>query len=226
MHKTSVPLCRLALCILLSVPAVSLAAETPTAAPAAVTPPVAASPAPAVTPPATAVAPKTTEAAAPKPAEAAKPAPIRIGYVEMTRFGAETGVGKAARSRMQAKTEALKKQIAAKQKQLEKQKSQLEAKLPTLSPKERAAKAKEFEKKYEEYRKFVEKAEKELQGFEEELTRKLYNEIESAASAYGKANGLAAIVVKRDLLYAGSGVEAENVTDGVMKLLNAPEKKE
>jgi outer membrane protein len=219
MHKTFTLLCRLAFCILLSIPAGALASEAIPAVPTPAALPVAPAPAPA-----TASTPAAV--AAPGPAEAAKPPLIRIGYVEMSRFGAETGVGKAARSRMQEKAEALKKQIAARQKQLEKQKNQLEAKLPTLSPKERAAKAKEFEKKYEEYRKFVEKAEKELQGVEEELTRKLYGEIESAAAAYGKANGLAAIVVKRDLLYAGSGVEAENVTEGVMKLLNARETKE
>ncbi len=146
---------------------------------------------------------------------------IRIGYVEMARFGEESSGGKAARERVKKKGDALRSQIAAKQKQLEKLKSSFESKLPTLSPKEREAKAKEFEKKVEGYRKFVQNAEKELQSLEEELSRKLYKEIEEAAVSYGKANGYAAIVVKRELLYVGSGVEGTDVTEEILKLVNA-----
>lgn len=150
---------------------------------------------------------------------------IRIGYVEMTRFGEESSGGKAARERVKKKGDTLRSQIAAKQKQLEKLKSSFESKMPTLSPKEREAKAKEFEKKVEGYRKFVQNAEKELQSLEEELSRKLYKEIEEAAVSYGKSNGYAAIVVKRELLYVGSGVEGKDVTEDILKLVNGKAEK-
>ncbi|HEY6006997.1 MAG TPA: OmpH family outer membrane protein [Geobacteraceae bacterium] len=207
-------------------PVVAAEATSPVAAPVAATPAPPAAPAPAaVEAPGKPDVPPAPDAEKKKPVETAKPTAIRIGYVEMTRFGSETEAGKAARSQVKVKTDALKKQISARQKQLEKQKNQLDEKLPGLAPKERTARVKEFEKKYEEYKRFVEKAEKELVGLEEEVSRKLYGEIESAAGVYGKANGLAAIVVKRNLLFTGSDVEAEDVTGPMMKLVDSMRKK-
>ncbi len=147
--------------------------------------------------------------------------PVKVGFVDLTRFGGETDAGKAARERVRKKSERLENQVNARQKQLEKQKAALQVKLPSLSPKEQEAKAKEFEKKIEEHRKFLLNAEREMKEFEAEMTRQLYQDIEEAASAFGKANGYAAIVVKRELLYVGNGVEGEDVTAGVLKIMNA-----
>ena len=84
---------------------------------------------------------------------------------------------------------------------------------------------KDFEKKIEEYQEFVQKAEKEMQSLQEELTRKLYQQIEQAAGDYGKASGFTAICVKKDLLYLGGGVEVEDVTEALLKLVNEKEQK-
>ncbi len=146
---------------------------------------------------------------------------VKIGYVDITRFGAETEAGKTAREKVRKKSERLESQVNARQKLLEKQKAALQVKLPSLPPKEQEAKAKEFEKKVEEHRKFLQSAEKEMKGFEAEVTRQLYQDIEEAAAAFGKANGYSAVVVKRDLLYVGSGVEGEDVTARVLKIMNA-----
>jgi outer membrane protein len=165
-------------------------------------------------------------AAAPEQ-KAAEPAKaeriVRIGYADLVRVGNESNRGKEVHAKLAGKSDKYKAQITAKQKQLEKQKSSLEEKLATLSPKQRAEKAKEFEKKVEEYQKFVQKAEKEMQSLQEELTRVFYREIEQAAAAYGKANGFTAICVKKDLLYLGGGVEVEDVTEALMKLVNEKE---
>jgi outer membrane protein len=150
---------------------------------------------------------------------------VKIGYVDLTRFGTETEAGKAAREKVRKKSERLESQVNARQKQLEKQKAALQIKLPSLSPKEQEAKAKEFEKKVDELRKFLQNAEKEMKGFEAEVTRQLYQDIEEAASAFGKTNGYDAIVVKRELLFVGNGVEGQDVTAGVLKLMNVRKEK-
>jgi outer membrane protein len=220
-------LCLLAL--LLVTPAVSGASE----APKTTAPSTAAETKPAATietkPAATAESKPTplTETSQP-PANASAPqqkqpeaTPIKIGYVDIARFGAETEVGKTAREKIRKKSESLEKQMNTKQKQLEKQKAALQLKLSTLPPHEQEAKAKEFDKKVDEYRKFVQNAEKEMKGLEVELNRQVYQDIEQAAITVGKANNFAAITVKRDLLYVGSNVEGEDVTAEILKLLNA-----
>lgn len=171
-------------------------------------------------------APAAGSAAQPPPPAAAIPdqkgteRAVRIGYADILRIGGESIRGKAAQTRLKEKTDKYQAQIDTRKKQLEKQKGAVEAKLATLAPRQRVARAKEFEKKVAEYRKFAENAEKELQTLQEELTRQLYQEIEQAASTYGKANGYAAIVVKKELLYLASGVEAQDVTDEILKLVN------
>ncbi len=157
----------------------------------------------------------------PKPVEPAMPVrTMKFGYVEMEKIGTESEPGKAALAQIKEKNEKLRTQIAGKQKQLEKMKGNIEAQLATLSPQQREAKAKEFQKKVEEYQKFVQNAEKELRAKQDEVTGKLFRTIERAAGEYGKANGYAAIVVKKELLYSDGSLELKDLTDDVMKLVN------
>lgn len=144
---------------------------------------------------------------------------VKIGYADMLRIAEESPSGKAAKARFKVKTEKFQTQLAAKQKQLEKQKAALEAKLPTLPPDQRKSKVKEFEKKVDEYRRFGQNAEKELLPLQEELMRSITKEIEKAAESYGKANGFTAIIVRKELLFLGDGVETEEVTDALLKLM-------
>lgn len=182
----------------------------------------AAEPIPAAVPAAApAPVPAVTPAQEPKQVEPAQAAPtIRIGYADISRIGSESAPGKAAQARFKAKADKYQAQITAKQKQLEKQKAAIEAKLPSLLPEQRAAKAKEFEKKVDEYRRFVQNAEKELKPLEEELTRSLFGEIEKIVTDYAKANGFAAIVAKKELLYQGNSVTVQDVTEDILKLVN------
>ncbi len=158
--------------------------------------------------------------------EAGKPErPVKIGYVDLGRLGAETEAGKAAREKVRKKSERLESQVTVRQKQLEKQKAALQVKLPSLSAKDQEARAREFEKKVDEHRKYLQSVEKEMKGYEGEVSRQLFQDIEEAASAFGKANGYAAIVVKRELLFVGSDVEGEDVTSAVLKLMNPKKEK-
>ena len=145
---------------------------------------------------------------------------IKFGYVDMVKIGNDSSQGRAAKAKFEAKADKYKGQIAAKQKQLEKQKNAIQAKLATMSPEQRAAKAKEFDKKVNDFQKYVQKAEKEMQDLQEEVSRKLFLDLEQAVDAYGKANGFTAICVKKDVLYLASGVDVQDVTDSILKLVN------
>ena len=107
-----------------------------------------------------------------------------------------------------------------KKKLLEKQKATLEAKLPTYTPEQRAAKIKDYEKKVDELRKMLQKADKEMKPMQEELIREVYGKIEKASRDFGGANGFSVILEKRELLYLGSGVDAQDVTEQIIAELN------
>lgn len=154
------------------------------------------------------------------PTAAATPAHPRIGYVDLIRLGNESEPGKAGKTRLTERQKKFQSQLEAKRKQLDKQRAAIEAKLSSLSPQQREAKSKEFGKKVEEFQTFGRNAEDQLQELQQELSRGLYEKVEQAANDYGKASGLTAIIVKRELLYAASGVDVKDVTDEVIKLLN------
>jgi len=166
-------------------------------------------------------APQAVPAPAQKPAEAASgQQSTRLGHVDLARVAAESETGKAGQAQIGDLKKKLQGQIEAKRKQLDKQKTAIEAKFKTFTNEQREAKAREFQKKVEEFQKFGLKAEKELQSRQEEFSDKLFKAIEQASADLGKAKGLALVVIKRELLYLGSGVDAEDVTDEVIKKID------
>jgi len=152
------------------------------------------------------------------PATAARTA--RIGYVDFARIGTESERGKAFKTQFTARKDMLQGKIDGKKKQIEKLKSSIEVKIASMTPQQREAKSKEFQKKVEEFQKLAQASEEELAALQDKEIRTLYEAIEQAAVAYGKANGFAAIVVKKELLYIGSAVDAQDVTDALIKELN------
>lgn len=205
------------------------ATETKTAAPLQTVVP--AQPAPVVpltsSPDQLPAAPALTPAAAapaltllPKATEAPKPQQLKLGYVDIARVGAESSLGKASAAQAKQKQEKFQAQLQAKRKQLDKQKAALEAQFPTLNPTQKEAKAKEFQKKVESFQKFGMGAEKELQTLQEDLGKAFNEAIEQAAMEYGKSNGLALVVVKREMLYLSSEVDVQDVSEGIIKLMN------
>ena len=179
--------------------------EVPALTPAAIKP--LAAPAPALT-------------LLPDVAEASKRQQLKLGYVDIARVGAESSLGKASAAQAKQKQEKFQAQLQTKRKQLDKQKAALEAQFPTLSPTQKEAKAKEFQKKVENFQKFGMGAEKELQALQEGLGKAFNEAIEQAATEYGKSSGLALVVVKREMLYLSSEVDAQDVSEGIIKLMN------
>jgi outer membrane protein len=188
----------------------SCAISAGAAEPAAEKPSQAPSPSPA--------APQTVAPPAQKPAEgAAAQQSMRLGHVDLARIAAESETGKAAQAQFAELKKKLQGQIEAKRKQLEKQKAAIEAKLKSYTADQREAKGREFQKKVEEFQKFGQNAEKELQAKQADFSEKLFKAIEQASADLGKAKGLALVVVKRELLYLDSGVDAQDVTDEIIK---------
>jgi outer membrane protein len=166
-------------------------------------------------------APLAVPAPAQKPADAASAQQtMHLGHVDVARIAAESETGKAGQKQMLDLKNKLQGQLESKRKQLDKQKAAIEAKLKTFTAAQREAKAKEFQKKVEEFQKFGMNAEKELQSRQEEFSDKLFKAIEQASAELGKAKGLALVVIKRELLYLGSGVDAQDVTDEIIKKID------
>lgn len=199
---------RLLIALLFAVPTIAFAAgETPPVATAAP------QPAPAVT------------ITAPPAEQAATTQGTRIGYVDVSRIAVESERGKALKTLLSARKDQLQGKLDARKKQIEKLKSAIEAKIAHMTPQQRDAKAKEFQKKLDDFQKFARTSEEELYALQEKETKELFNEVEKAAAAHGTANKLAAIVIKKELLYIGSGVDAQDVTDALIKAMNEARQK-
>lgn len=153
-----------------------------------------------------------------KSAEA--PHATRIGYVDIARIAAESERGKTLRIVLISKKDKLQAKIEAKKKALDKLKTSIEAKIATMTPKQREAKSKEFQKKLEELQKLAQASEEEFLALQEKETKALYEAVERSAVAHGKANGFAAVVIKKELLYVGNTVDAQDVTDALIKALD------
>lgn len=158
-----------------------------------------------------------------KPVETA-PA-VRVGFVDIARIGTESERGKALKTLLTTRKDKFQEQINGKKKQVEKLKSSVEAKIATMTPKQREAKSKEFQKKVEDLQKFAQTAEEELMSLQEKESKALFEAIGQAAMVHGKANGFAAIVIKKELLYVGSSVDTPDVTDAIITALNQGDRK-
>ncbi|MHC1696992.1 MAG: OmpH family outer membrane protein [Geobacteraceae bacterium] len=150
---------------------------------------------------------------------------VKIGVIDMAKIAGDSSSGKAVYTKVKAKMEKLQKQIKSKESQLKKQKADIEAQMPSLAPIQRSAKAKEFQKKLEGFQSFIQKAEKDVRTTEAELLKNLYTSVAKAATEYGKANGFAAIVINKELLFAGSSADIQDLTREIIKLIDGSGKK-
>jgi len=156
-----------------------------------------------------------------KEAAAAKPqSGFRIGYVDMGRVSQESNVGKQAQASVKERKDKLQTRIDARRKQLDKQRAAIEEKLPTMTPKVREAKLKEFQKKVADFQAFGQQADKELQQLQDDLAAGFATSVEKAATDQGVASGVGLVVIRKELLYVDSRVEAVDVTDDVIRRMN------
>lgn len=145
---------------------------------------------------------------------------VKIGAVDIGRISTESAMGKAAEARIRQLQTKLQKQIETRRSQIEAFKTDIERQMPALPPPQRESKAKEFQKKVEEFQKFAMESEKELMTLKEKLTREMLGALEKVATEFGNESKLTAIFVKRELIYVANGVEALDITDQIIKILN------
>ncbi|HOP40525.1 MAG TPA: OmpH family outer membrane protein [Geobacteraceae bacterium] len=145
---------------------------------------------------------------------------IKIGFVDMAKVASDSVPGKAAYAEVKAESAKYQKQIKSKEKQLKKQKASIEAQMPSLTPAQRSVKAKDFQKKLESFQKFLQKAEQDIRTKEAKLLQKLYESVVTSANDYGTANGYAAIVMKKELLFIDSTIKIQDITAEIITLLD------
>ncbi|MDD2539914.1 MAG: OmpH family outer membrane protein [Desulfuromonadaceae bacterium] len=189
-----------------------------------VTPSSAADQPPALSSGSSVLAPPTPASPTPAVLPAAPPAlpavTVKIGVIDMERISSESAMGKAAKNTIMEQQQKLQKKLDGKKRRLEKMKEDLERKMPSLQPAQREAKAKEFQKKVEELQRFGMGAEKELMATKEKLTKELIDAIEQAAVEIGKTRKLATVVVKQEVLFLGSGVDVQDISEDIVTQVN------
>lgn len=162
------------------------------------------------------------------PAETGKLQPVvaaaRIGLVDLNRVSNDSLKGKDAQQKIKAQQSKLQKQIDTRRKQLDKFRSDTEQQMPNLTPQQREAKQREFQKKIEEFQKFGAQSEQKLAEQQQKLTKELFDTISNGATELGKAKGLQAVVISRELLYADPGVELVDLNNELVQLLDSAAK--
>ncbi|MDA8427940.1 MAG: OmpH family outer membrane protein [Geobacteraceae bacterium] len=150
-------------------------------------------------------------------------ADVRLGYIDMQRALNSSDAGKEAKEHLAARVKKYQDEINAKQVEIKKLKDDLEKQGMLLSESARASKEKDYQQRLKEFQRFTKDAQDELQGKDEEYTRKILESMEKIIKDFGQKNGYTFIFVKNEgLLYAD---DKADVTDEVLKLLNASRKK-
>ena len=138
---------------------------------------------------------------------------LKIGYVNLAKVfdGYERTKGSEATLEKQGKTKEA--ELEGRMEELKKLRQNLEL----LSNDAREAKSREIEEKSEELQRFRNATARDLGRERDKAARNILRSIEEGITSFAKANGFALILDSRSLLYA---VPAQDVTDGVLKLLN------
>jgi outer membrane protein len=150
-------------------------------------------------------------------------ADVKLGYIDMQRTLITSDAGKEAREQLAARSTKYQDEINVKQEELRKLKEELEKKGTLLSESTRATKEKDYQQRLKDFQRFAKDAEDELKGKDGELTRKIIESVLSITKEFGLKNGYTFIYVKNEsILFAD---DKADVTDDVLKLLNASRKK-
>ena len=150
-------------------------------------------------------------------------ADLKLGYIDMQRALNASEAGKEAKEQLAARVKKYQEEINTKQEEIKKLKDELEKQGMLLSETVRAAKEKDYQQRLKEFQRFTKDAQDELQGKDEEYTRKIVEGMEKIIQEFGRKNGYTFIFVRNEgMLFAD---DKADVTDEVLKLLNASRKK-
>jgi outer membrane protein len=151
-------------------------------------------------------------------------ADLKLGYIDMQRALNASEAGKEAKEQLAARVKKYQEEINTKQEDIKKLKDELEKQGMLLSESARAAKEKDYQQRLKEFQRFTKDAQDELQGKDEEFTRKILEGMEKIIQDFGRKNGYTFIFDKNaaGMLFVD---EKADVTEEVLKLLNASRKK-
>lgn len=150
-------------------------------------------------------------------------ADLKLGYIDMQRALNASDAGKEAKEQLAARVKKYQEEINTKQEDIKKLKDELEKQGMLLSESTRAAKEKDYQQRLKEFQRFTKDAQDELQAKDEEFTRKILEGMERVIQEFGSKNGYTFIFVRNEgMLFAD---EKADVTEEVLKLLNASRKK-
>ena len=143
---------------------------------------------------------------------------IRIAVIDINKVLNLSEAGKAAKKKMEARYEELKKTIDTKQEEAKKLKEEIDKQKVMLGKEKLKEKEEALQAKVNELRKLTLEGEKEMQGRQGELTREVLKQIESQVEAVVKAE-------KYDLvLERGAGVihvvDSMDITPRILELVN------
>jgi len=150
-------------------------------------------------------------------------ADTKLGYIDMQRALNTSEAGKEAKEQLAARVKKYQEEINTKQEEIKKLKDELEKQGMLLAESKRAEKEKEYQQRLKDFQRFTKDAQDELQGKDEEYTRKILEGMEKIVQEFGRKNGYTFIFVRNEgMLFAD---DKADVTDEVLKLLNASRKK-
>jgi outer membrane protein len=144
---------------------------------------------------------------------------IKIAVVDVNKVLNESDEGKAAKKKMEARYEELKKTIDAKQEEAKKLKEEIDKQKVMLTNKEKLKEKEDaLQAKVNELRKLTQEGEREMQGKQGELTRDVIKRIETQIDVVVKAE-------KYDLVLERNAgvvhvVESMDITAKVLALMN------
>ncbi len=143
---------------------------------------------------------------------------IRVAVIDINKVLNLSEAGKAAKKKMEARYEELKKTIDTKQEEAKKLKEEIDKQKVMLGKEKLKEKEEALQAKVIELRKLTQEGEKEMQGRQGELTREVLKQIESQVDAVVKAE-------KYDLvLERGAGVihvaDSMDITPRILELVN------
>ena len=137
----------------------------------------------------------------------------KIGYVNLARVFDSYQRTKDSEQQLEHKGTQKQAELEAQVNDLKK----IREGLDLLSDAVRESKAKELEEKSDEFQRIKTKSQRELLRERNETARVIVDDIEHAVAEFAKANGFSIILDQRSLLY---GVDGDDVTDEVLKMLN------
>jgi outer membrane protein len=148
---------------------------------------------------------------------------IKLGIVDMSQVAEKSDAGAKAITTLKEMYDKFQVTLKSKEKELEKLKAALQGMNPA-DPK-RGAKEKQFQKKFGEYQKFGNKAQQEFTQKQAELSKQIKDDLEKFVKDYGRDHGYALILIKEGLVYGNSKYEFKDLTDEILKGINAAGKK-